>query len=316
MAEEAPAEEAAEGEEPADTDAGEAETPAEAPAAAEPAQEAPAEGEGEPPKAAAPEIPEEALKAAAEKFAADQVKAANRTMAAARRAQAQVEAVKAENDQLKVRIGHTETFVRSFRSDPMGAIKQLAQFGIGDGTVRGFIDHCIETGTVTDDKPKAAPEKSEVQKLRDELAAEKQAAQDERDRGAVRAAIEKDTARYDLAASDKGQALLWDSIVAYRAEHGQCPDEAVFMLADEVEKHLEQDITSIKSRKFTVQRQDATKPGATAAAPAASAARTGGSKTLSNKATGGVPGSREYSMDPEVRRKQVTEDMRAAGELS
>jgi hypothetical protein len=103
--------------------------------------------------------------------------------------------------------------------------------------------------------------------------------------------------------------MLWDAIEAYHTEYGHVPDEAVFLMADQVEQQLTEKLS--KSRKFSVQRQDATKPGATPAGKPPAAGSNGG-KTMTNGGKG-APTRREYSLDPDERRKQIDADLRAEG---
>ncbi len=285
------------------------EVPAEAPAEGEPAPE----GEKPEPtpeetaqaaaleaaKAKPAEITEEALQAAARKYA-------NQTMAAARRAEARIEATKTENVTLKESVKVYEGFIEELRTNPAAAIKRIGYAGI-----REFIDRVRDAGEVKE--PTAA---DEIKALREERRAEKEAAARQAAEARVAeaqtkvyAAIDADKARWARTATKRGHADLWDAIVAYHDMHGDVPDSAVHLLADEVEKDLRQEF----GEPIPVQRQDATKPGAPAAA-AATAGRNSG-KTLTNKQTSGAPATRELSLDPEERRRQVNEEMRAAGEL-
>ena len=276
--------------------------------------EAPAPAEGEQPAAAEkpPEIPEETLKAAAEKYAAAKVQAANKTMAAARRAEKASEAVKTENASLKTELGEYKGFVEQLHKDPDGALKR-----VGFATVKAFVDHVLKVSgeavpaaeTVEERLARIEAEGKERSGAAQKLAQEAAVAESKRK---VFAAVDNDK-RFDLVTTDVGHNLLWEAIEAYHAQHGSCPDEAVYALADRVEKHLETNVS--KTRKFSGQRPAATQNGATPAAQAANAGTKGGN-TLTNSSTAGTPATRVYSLDPEERRRQVNEDMRAAGELT
>lgn len=271
---------------------------------------APAEGEAKPegepkeePAAAAKpaEIPEDVLKAAAVKFA-------NRTMAAARRAESAAKALTSENARLKETATKHEAQTAAWKANPAQVIRDL-----GFADVKAFVSAIIETGGA----PKPPTAEDRVTQLEKMWREEKQAAEDARQTAAVEAsrtavftAIDKLTERYDFATTDVGHDELWDAIGEYHKIHGAVPDEAVYALADEVEKMLSAKFANV--RRF---RQDpGAKTGQPAAKQAATAAR-GSGKTLSGKSTAGAPGAREYSLDPEERRKQVNEDMRANNEL-
>lgn len=272
----------------------------------------PVEGEKQPEQAAAPEIPEEALKVAAAKYAADKVKAANQTMAAARRAERAVETLKTENATVKQELGEYKSFVEQLGKDPDAAFKRL-----GYGSVKGYIDHVVKIGGGA--QPAAETVEQRIERLEKErqeqtssaarLAQETAVAESKRK---VFDAVDKDK-RFDLVTTDVGHGLLWDAIEAYHQQHGSCPDEAVYALAERVEKHLEANVST--TRKFSGQRPAETQNGAPPATQAATAGTNGG-RTLTNSSTSSAPAARVYSLDPDERRKQVTEDMRAAGELT
>jgi hypothetical protein len=254
-------------------------------------------------KAAPTEIPEDVLAKAAQQFA-------NKTMAAARRAEARIETVKSENTKLSGENKMYADFVQELRTNPFAAIRKL-----GFPSVKAFLDSGIAAGgepaEPTADDRVAALER-QIRERDAQSSASAAAARVEASKTAVFGVVDKDTARFDLAATEVGHGMLWDAIVAYHELHGNVPDEAVFALADEVEKDLEAKFA--KTRKLSGQRQTEHKTGASAAAGAASAASKSG-KTLSNKQTSGASAVREYSLDPEVRRKQVNEDLRKEGLL-
>jgi hypothetical protein len=284
---------------PAETEDAKVETPAE-PAEGEKKPEG--EPKEEPPAAAKPaEIPEDVLKAAAQKFA-------NRTMAAARRAETTAKQLTSENARLKESVGKHDAQMQAWRANPAQVIRDL-----NFSDVKSFVQAIIDTGGAP--KAPTADEKvAQLEKLwRDEKEANESArvaAAVEQSRNTVFGAIDKLTDRYDFATTEVGHEELWDAITEYHSLHGDCPDEAVFALADEVEKTLSAKFANVK--RF---RQDpGAKTGQPAAKQAANAAR-GSGKTLAGSSQAGAPGKREYSLDPEERRKQVVEDMRAAGEL-
>lgn len=278
-------------------------TPAETPEA----KKEEVEGEEKPvaEEAKPAEIPEEVLQKAAVKFA-------NKTMAAARRAQREVETVKSENTTLKRELEAHRGFYETFRSNPREAIR----LG-GYTSTKAFLDDLIasdggEEKTATADDRVAALEK-QLKEREDREAQAKAQAAIEQAKTAVFTAIEGLPDRYDLAATDIGKSMLWEAIETYHSIHGDVPDEAVYLLADNVEKALETNVS--KARKFSGARSAETKTNAPAAAQAAPAARTGG-KTLTNKSTAGAPTLTELPMDPDERRAYVNRQMREAGELT
>jgi len=288
------------------------ETPVEAPAETPPA-EAPAEGEpaADPvaeaakPKDEAKEITEEALKAAAVRFANKTMAAARRARTAAEDAEARIESTKLENTTLKSHLDEYKQFVQELRTDPLAALKRV---GVGDGTTRGFLDHRLAGGEET--KPpvedQIAQLRAEREKERAEAAREREVARIDR---AIATTVTTDKAKFARVSTKYGQNVLWSTIAAYNEQHGQVPDEAIPLLAAEVEKDLRAEFGDPVSAPSSGEKK--TTP---AAADAATAARTSG-KTLTNKQSAGGPTVREYSMDPEERRRQVVEDMRKAGEL-
>jgi len=270
-------------------------------AAAEPAETKEAEtGKPKEEPAKPVEIPEETLRAAAQKFA-------NRTMAAARRAESAAKALTTENATLKQSLQTHTDFVKELRENPFAAIRRL-----GFNSIKEFVQKGIDTGGEPK-APSADDRVTQLEKLikeRDEKAeASRIAAEVAKSQAAVFSAIDKMADRYDFATTEVGHDELWDAITEYHQLHGECPDNAVFALADEVEKTLTKKFANVK--RF---RQD---PGAKTGQPAPGKAATGArsGKTLTGSSTSGAPGKREYSLDPDERRKQVVEDMRAAGEL-
>lgn len=274
--------------------------------------EAPAEGsaeektEGE--EAEKPtEITEEALRAAAEKFAAEQLKAANKTMAAARRAQAQVELVQQENAQLKQRVTTLDNVVAQAAKDP-----RVIYQAFGYQTLRAYLEAIEGTGSQEAKSPTADDRVSALEKqLNDER---REAA-----RSRIFSAVEGQGDKYDLVATDIGKRYLQSAIDEYDRMHGlngRIPESAGLALADEVQKGLEAELS--KTKRFSVQRQDATKPGATTPATGkpAAVARNAGKTITNSRMSGATTGQRTYSDDWNESRKQVLEEMRLAGELA
>jgi len=252
-------------------------------------------------KAKPAEIPEDVLKAAA-------VKHANKTMAAARRAEARVETVKAENTKLSGEIGTYREFVQQLASGDPAALAR-----VGFKSPRDYLDKVVAFGgerpAPTAEDRVAALEK----KLGDREQARAQAdatAKVEASKAAVFKAIDADTARFDLATTDVGHEMLWQAVEAYFDEHKECPDEAVYALAEEVEKDLAAKLA--KSKKFNGHSQPANKgtPAGTA-----SPATLNPGKTLTGKGSAGAPSVKEYSPDDNVRRKQLEDELRAEGLL-
>lgn len=247
------------------------------------------------------EIPEETLKAAAQKYA-------NRTMAAARRAESAAKALSTENATLKTSLDTHTAFVKELQENPFAAIRRL-----GFKSIKEFVQKGIDHG----EEPKAPTADDRVTQLEKMLSERDEKAKADAHATAVAegqrnvfAAVDKLTDKYDFATTEIGHDQLWDGIMEYHRLHGECPDAAVFALADEVEKTL-----SVKFANVRKLRQDpGAKTGQTATGKAGTVAR-GSGKTLTGSATSGSPGKREYSLDADERRKQVVEDMRAAGEL-
>ena len=284
------------------------ETPAETPAAETTAEgDKPAEdavAEAAKPKDETKEITEEALKAAAVRFANKTMAAARRARTAAEDAEARVESVKTENTTLKGHLDEYKEFVQQLRTDPLAALKRV---GVGDGTTRGFLDHRLG-----EEKPEPSV-KDEIAALRAER--EKERAEANRaneiariDR-AISASVLSDKGKFARVSTKYGQNVLWSTIAAYNEQHGQVPDEAIPLLAAEVERDLRAEFGDPSSAPSSGEKK--TTP---AAADAATAARTSG-KTLTNKQSSGGPTVREYSLDPEERRRQVNEDLRKEGVL-
>src|SRR5262249_44393519 len=119
--------------------------------------------------------------------------------------------------------------------------------------------------------------------------------------GRVREYIGKDSDRWDLTATELGQSRLWDTIIAYRDLHGSVPDEAVPLLADEVEKSLVEQFQNVRRFRPAPGRESGASPPAK---EAASAGKNSG-KTLSNTSTSSAPTANGLSHDPDERRKQV-----------
>lgn len=254
------------------------------------------------PGPAVPEIPEETLKAAAEKYAADAVKQAaekakqaNSAMAAARRAEARTEAVKAENKTLTTSLGAHQDFVSRLQKGDHTALAQ-----IGFPSLRAFLDACATGGASAERTP--ADDLAELRREREADKATAAAQRVEGVKGAVKTAIEAQKDKYVRAATTRGHREIWDAIEAYNELHGTVPDEAIFAIADRVEASL---------RKEFGEPSSATRPAANNGALPAK----GTGKTITSKGAAGAPGSQELSMDPDIRREQVTARMRAGGEL-
>ncbi len=295
----------------ADVDDVPADTSEKAPEGDKPAEGEPA-AEAKPADEAKPaEIPEADLKAAAEKYAADAVKRANQTMAAARRAERAVDTVKTENANLKKQNEVYEGFVEQIKTQPLAALGRL-----GFRTFKEFAAHCVATGSDRELTPEDRISALEKQ-LRESTEGGKKAEEDRQAQAIQRSlfkALDDHKEVYTRTSTRLGKATLWEAISAYGAKYGlkvhEVSDAAIGRLAEEVEKDLRADFGDPTIPASPA----ATKTGTSAAAPAATAARNGG-KTLAGKASSGAPSVKEYSLDPEERRKQVSEDMRAAGEL-
>lgn len=246
-------------------------------------------------------IPEEELKKLGTKYA-------NGTMAAARRAENRTKTATEENAKLKAELGTHTAFFEELKANPQSAIRRA-----GYKNVREFIDRCA----AGDKEPAEVDRISEIEKRikdREEReAAQANARQVEADKKAVSDAITADQKRWTLAAKPRGQRELWDGIVAYHKEHGSCPDEAVYAIADEVEKDLRAEFGAPTT---IIPGQGQPAKTATTAAPASAApgAKNSG-KTLTNRGSSGAPAVTELSMDPDERRRQVSEQLRAEGLL-
>jgi hypothetical protein len=290
------------------------------PAADPPAEGAPVEGEGapaegEPAAAEEPtvEIPEETLKAAALKYADAEVKRANQTMAAARRAEARVEVVRAENATLKGNLQTYQGFVSRLQAGDPSALAEA-----GFKTVRDFLDTMAAFGEPAKAKSPEELAREEIDKRfkareEAEAKAKAEAALDEQKQLLFKS-IDADKARFARVSTARGKEELWDAVGSYYEKHkawfdkgNVFTDAMVFGIADAVEKDLR--------AEFGDPQVSASRPAAkNGATPAATTGRNSG-KTLTNKASSGAPGERSLSMDEEERRRQVNELMRANGEL-
>lgn len=274
-----------------------------------PAEEAPP-AEQTPEEKAAAEAKEAEIKVAAGKYAKELLSTANKTMAAARRAEQRAQKLTQEQEKTASDLRAHQAFVKDVRENPLAALSAL---GIGDGTAKGFLQWQIERGG----GERAAPStEDEIKALKAERQAEKEAAAraaQEREiaesRARIKDAISKDTTRYARAASRVGQDMLWEAIKGYHAEHGACPDAAVYALADGVERQLRADFGEPIPAPAT-----GANSGTPPAAGAAPAGRNGG-KTLTNKQTSGAPAATDLSLDPDERRRQVNEELRQQGLL-
>ena len=251
------------------------------------------------PKAAA-ELDEETLRSAAFKFA-------NKTMAAVRRAEKRVETVKTENTTLK---GHLQTYAGFVERLQKGDATALREIGFPD--IKSWLDAVSNFGET---KPPTADDR--VTKLERELAERNEAAakaaheaQVAESQRLVFAHIDLDKARWRYTATAIGREQLWDALGEYFQMHGEIPDAAVPVVADAVEKHLR---AQLGDTKDSGQRQPA-KNGASPAKPAAVAGRNSG-KTLTSRGSVGAPVQKKYSADPDERRKQIEEELRAEGLL-
>jgi hypothetical protein len=297
----------------ADGETTEGDAPAEKPTGDAPAAgettEAKPEGEAADPPPQ-PEIAEDVLKTAAEKYAKGQLALANKTMAAARRAERAVDTVKTENVKLREDLKQYSDFVDQLRSTPLTALQRL-----GFPTFRDFAAHIAANGG--DAKPETPEERiarlEQEFRNRDERQAKQSTeAQTTAFRDAIEEAIEEHKTEYARTATSHGKRELWGAVEAYAKMHKlavhEVPDAAVAALAGETEKLLRAEFGD------PVPAPAPGAKGATAATPAAPAASTSG-KTLAGKATSGAPKTREYSMDPEERRRQINEDLRKEGIL-
>ncbi len=242
-------------------------------------------------------IPENELRRLGQQFA-------NKTMAAARRAERASQDAARENATLKAKLAERDS-APSLRDDPSGALAAS-----GFRTAKEFIEFLVAKGT-----GKAPDPLDEVGKLRQEIKAREAAdakraaeAQNEADRAAVAGAIKADPARWARTATGTGQSRLWGEIVEYAKVHGNCPDSAVFYLADQVERELRTEFGEPAPRTAAT--------SSTASANGAAGARTGAkATTLTSKGSGGAPVVREYSKDPDERREQIRKELLAEGIL-
>lgn len=232
------------------------------------------------------------------------VAAANRTMAAARRAEARIEAVKKENDALKADLGEHKAFVSELLSSPKAALRRIKY----QGSVTDFLKE-LAGAHINDGEDKAPSIEDKVAAWEAERETERKAArQAEADREVkaartrINEAIAKDE-RFDLAATEPGQDMLWEAIVEYNRIHKDVPDEVVFQLAEAVENELTEKFS--KSKKFAL-----TVPGAKNAQlrddKPIVASKPG---TIKNNMGSTPKPKREYSMDPDKRREEVLEDL-------
>jgi predicted HicB family RNase H-like nuclease len=279
------------------------ETPADAPVE-EPAQPAetpaPADAPAETPETPAETKPAE--KPTEESLVSEAQRNANRTMAAARRAEARVQATKDENVRLNGELTTYKEFVGSFKTDPVGAIRR-----IGFGSLKAFLEHCsnVGEGTVPDE---AQEFKQEFRSWRDEQKKQAAEAAINESKSKVFSHVAADKTRWARTATKHGNDVLWEAIETYYDMHGEIDDDDVLYLADEVEKDLRAEFGEPSA---PAQGVKAGSPPAVAAAPAG---RTSGN-TLTNKGNAGSPAKREYSMDPDERRRQINEELKREGLL-
>jgi len=232
---------------------------------------------------------------------------ANRTMAAARRAERAVETVSRENATLKAKL-EAASSVPSLRDDPAAAMKAA-----GFSSAREFIDHLVAKGAGTDRKPDPLDEvgklRAEIERRDREAAERANAEKVEASKKAVGEALKAQGDKYARTATSLGQQRLWGEIVEYAKAHGSCPDNAVFYLADQVERELRAEFGDPAPRSAAKNAQTAPAPGAPGASRSAKAT------TITSKGTSGAPVVREYSLDPDEARAQVLRDLAAEGLL-
>lgn len=293
----APAEETTEGE-PAAESATEGEQPA--------AEGEQAEGEAQPDDKAQPDETE--LAALAEKYAKDLWATANRTMAAARRAEARVKQTQAENATLKSHLSTYAAFVdRLSKGDPTA----LAE--VGFKSVKAFLDAVANHGEA---KPETA--ETRVERLERELR-ERNEAEARAKHEAVVAEQQKlvfdhigtDKDRWKYAGSKMGRDLLWQALGEYVGMHGDIDEAGVNAVADAVESGLREDFGAPAYTPKT----SAARPAAKAGAPVSATEKKNSGRTLTNATSSGAPATRELSLDPIERKRQVNEELRAQGLL-
>lgn len=233
-------------------------------------------------------------------------KYANGTMAAARRAERAAERLTSENASLKAQI-ETSKASPSLRDDPAGAMKAA-----GFNTAREFIDYLVTKGAGNEKKPDALDEVSKLRKeIEDRKAADlerENAAKVEASKQAVAGALKAQGDKYARVSTSIGQSRLWEEIATYQQAHGNCPDAAVFYLADAVERELRAEFGEPAPRS-------AAKVGSAPAQGAPGTSARAKATTINSKGSSGAPVVREYSLDLDERRAQVNADMLAAGEL-
>lgn len=265
---------------------------------------------GEPEKPAAKlvsDLSDDELRAIGLKFA-------NKTMAAARRAERAVDSVKTENVKLREDVKVYGEWFAELRSTPLSALKRA-----GFETFRDFAAHVAANGG--DAKPETPEDR--IARLERTLgerdqreAARSTEAQVTELRTAVFEAIDGNKAEFARTATSHGKRELWDAVEQYAKMHRipvhQVPDVAIGALAKETEKLLRAEFGEPASVNGSP--GPGAKQGNTGAAPAARAPSTSGNG-LAGKAQSGAPKTREYSMDPDERRKQVDADLRKEGLL-
>ena len=252
-------------------------------------------------KAKPAEIPEETLQAAALKYA-------NKTMAAARRAEARIAAKEADN----VRLTGENTTFREFvdqlrKGDPI-ALKRA-----GFPSVKSYLDAIAAFGG----EPAAPSAEDRVSALEKERAEERAAVERERNERTVNEtkakvfeALEGKPERFAFVTTKAGNARVWDEITDYFQTHGQCPDSAVWAIADAVEKDMEADVGAVATKKVS----GTAKPASNGAASGTAAPGTlNAGKGLAGAESSGAPTTKTYSSDDNERRRQVAAELRAEG---
>lgn len=246
-------------------------------------------------------VPEDDLRKLGEKYA-------NRTMAAARRSEKQVADLREKSTRLEGENKTFREFVQQLRDGDPVALRR-----VGFASTKEFLDKVVAHGGEPA-APTADERVAALERERDEARAKAQQAEVtaaiDASKKAVFTALDKDD-RFDLVRSDLGHDLLWKEIEGYFAQYGECPDEAVIEIAVAVESHLEAQVA--KSKRFNNgQRQPGNKGAANGNAEPGTL---NPGKSVTAKGASGAPVVVELSNDPDERRRQVMEQMRAAGEI-
>jgi hypothetical protein len=257
------------------------------------AEETKPEEPAAPDKDAKPETPE-ALRKGFAALARDRRKLQEREA----RAQTAVQ----EAQSFRQKADSFDAVVKRLHEDPIGLLREAG----GDALINKALD-----GVIASEK---SPAEREVEKLRQEVTAERQRlAQAQQDQlvanwrngivGEVKAGGEK----YDLVNSLDMQDAVIEAITQYHIKHNGAV-LPVDIAAAHVEKALEASLS--KSKKFSA--RGAVKPAVTA-----TPSRKTGGTTLSSVASGDAPGTpAELPDDDDARFEAVMREMRANGQLS